>query len=159
MTHFVTYASSLVLPWQRSARSRKVESVTTPEGPAKILVADDVEGQRVILEMLLSVDGYEVHTVEDGREALEYLKEHTPDLAILDVLMPHVGGLEVCHRMKRIARLRSVPVIILTALRDAQTREEARIVHADRVVHKPLTGKDLRATVRELLEQAAQGAA
>jgi len=126
-----------------------------PDGPAKILVADDVEGQRVILEMLLTVDGYEVHAVEDGREALEYLKDHTPDLAILDVLMPHVGGLEVCHRMKRIARLRSVPVIILTALRDAQTREEARIVHADRVVHKPLTGKDLRATVRELLEQGA----
>lgn len=132
--------------------------VTNADGPAKILVADDVEGQRVILEMLLTVDGYDVHAVEDGRAALAYLKDNTPDLAILDVLMPHVGGLEVCHRMKRIARLKDVPVIILTALRDDQTREEARLVHADRVVYKPLTGKDLRATVRELLAQGAQAA-
>lgn len=125
--------------------------VSDTTGKATILVADDIEGQRLLLEMLLSVDGYEIKTVSDGKEALEYLRDHTPDLAILDVKMPHVSGLQVCDRMKRIPRLRGVPVIVLTALRDEQTATEARMAQADRVVFKPLEGKDFRATVRELL--------
>ncbi|NLG64125.1 MAG: response regulator, partial [Actinobacteria bacterium] len=57
---------------------------------ASILVADDLAGQRLILEMLLSVDGYQVTTVEDGKAALDCLKDNTPDLAILDVKMPYL---------------------------------------------------------------------
>lgn len=121
---------------------------------ARILVADDTEGQRMLLEMLLSADGHEVHLVSDGREALEYLKTETPDLAILDVAMPHITGVDVCHRMKRVPRLKHVPVIILTALNDQSTREMARMAHADAVVNKPLEGKDFRATVKDVLAAA-----
>ena len=108
--------------------------------------------------MLLSVDGYEVVTVADGREALDYLKDNTPDLAILDVQMPHLTGLEVCDRMKRIPRLKDVPVIILTAHRDDYVLTQARMAHANRIVYKPLEGKDLRATVREVLADPLRGA-
>src|SRR5690625_7761339 len=101
------------------------------ESPASILVADDVAGQRLILEFLLSVDGYDVTTVEDGKAALEYLKGNTPDLAILDVKMPYLSGIDVCDRMKRIPRLREVPVIILTAMRDDATLQAARDSRAD----------------------------
>ncbi len=120
-----------------------------------ILVADDAEGQRLVLEMLLSVDGYEVVKVEDGREALEYLKDNTPDLAILDVKMPNLGGLEVCHRMKRIPRLKDVPVLVLTAMRDEETLTHARMAHADAVIFKPLEGKDFREAVRSMLAGAS----
>lgn len=123
-----------------------------------ILIADDLQGQRLVLDMLLSADGYRVEAVEDGREALEYLKHHTPDLAILDVNMPHVSGIDVCHRMKRVPRLKDVPVIILTVLKDERTQEEARLARADRVVLKPLEGKDFRATVRDLLERGEAAA-
>lgn len=123
----------------------------TQPNKASILVADDLAGQRLILEMLLSVDGYDVTTVEDGKAALEYLKDHTPDLAILDVKMPYLTGIEVCDRMKRIPRLRHVPVIILTALRDDETTKRARESLADEVILKPLEGKDFRQTVRDLL--------
>ena len=119
--------------------------------PTRILVADDIEGQRLVLEMLLSSDGHVVDTVEDGRAALDYLKTTTPDLAILDVAMPFVSGIDICHRMKRIPRLKDVPVIILTALKDERTREMARVARADAIVTKPLEGKDFRATVRDLL--------
>lgn len=119
---------------------------------AKVLVADDAEGQRLVLDLLLSVDGYEVIGVGDGKAALEYLKDNTPDLAILDVKMPHLTGIEVCDRMKRHPRLAKVPVIVLTAFRDEHTQTAARMAHADRVILKPLEGKDLRATVRELLD-------
>jgi CheY-like chemotaxis protein len=125
--------------------------VSQAKEPTIVLVADDIEGQRRVLEMLLSVDGYEVVTVDDGKEALEYLKENTPDIAILDVKMPHLSGIEVCDRMKRTPRLRDVPVIVLTALRDDHTLGQARLALADRIIYKPLEGKDFRATVRELL--------
>jgi DNA-binding response OmpR family regulator len=107
----------------------------------------------MVLDMLLSVDGYDVHLVEDGVEALEYLKEHTPDLAILDVRMPRLGGLEVCARMKRVSRLKDVPVMILTALKDEATLEASRLVAADAIVYKPLEGKDFRETVKALLQR------
>lgn len=119
--------------------------------PTRILVADDVEGQRLVLDMLLSADGHVVDTVEDGRAALDYLKTTTPDLVILDVSMPFMSGIDICHRMKRIPRLKDVPVIILTVLHDEHTLEMARFAHADAIVIKPLEGKDFRATVRGLL--------
>ena len=121
--------------------------------PTRILVADDVEGQRLVLDMLLSADGHVVDTVEDGRAALDYLKTTTPDLVILDVAMPFMSGIDICHRMKRIPRLKDVPVIILTALKDERTREMARVARADAIVIKPLEGKDFRATVRDLLAE------
>lgn len=122
---------------------------------ASILVADDLAGQRLILEMLLSVDGYDVTTVEDGKAALEYLRGNTPDLAILDVKMPYLTGIEVCDRMKRIPRLKHVPVIILTALRDDDTIQRARESQANDVIMKPLEGKDFRQTVKDLLAESA----
>lgn len=122
---------------------------------ASILVADDLAGQRLILEMLLSVDGYDVTAVEDGKAALEYLRGNTPDLAILDVKMPYLTGIEVCDRMKRIPRLKHVPVIILTALRDEDTLQRARDSQADDVIMKPLEGKDFRQTVKDMLAKSA----
>jgi|SRR5680860_667811 len=109
----------------------------------------------MILDMLLSVDGYDVHLVEDGLEALQYLKDNTPDLAILDVKMPNVNGIEVCLRMKRNVRLRDVPVVMLTALRDDTTKAEIRAAKAEALIYKPLEGKDFRETVKSLLNSTA----
>ncbi len=120
-----------------------------------ILVVDDQAGQRVILDMLLTLDGYQVVSLEDGRAALEHLKGHTPRLVILDINMPFVGGIEICERMKRIGRLSKVPVIILTAVRDEKTLTAAQLARADRVILKPLEGKDFRTMVRDLIQQAA----
>jgi DNA-binding response OmpR family regulator len=118
-----------------------------------ILVVDDHSGQRVILDMLLTLDGYEVVGLQDGREALEYLKTNTPSLVVLDVNMPFMSGTEICSRMRRIHRLARVPVIILTAMRDEKTLTEARLARADAVISKPLEGKDFRTLVKELLEE------
>ncbi len=119
-------------------------------------MAEDEAAFSTVLEMLLSVDGYEVAKVADGREALAWLREHTPDLAILDVVMPHLSGIEVCSRMKRVRRLKEVPVIILTALRDHATRAQAREANADALVIKPLEGKDFRALVQRVLDGERQ---
>ena len=123
-------------------------------GQKTILIADDQAGQRAVLDMLLSLDGYLVIAKEDGREALEYLKENTPSLVILDVNMPHVNGIEICARIKRISRFNTVPVIILTSAKDENTLTSAKMAKADMVISKPLEGKDFRATVKELLDKA-----
>lgn len=117
-----------------------------------VLAADDQEGQLVLIEMLLSIDGYDVATVQDGREALEWLAKNTPDIAILDVQMPFVDGIEICRRIKTIKRLKHVPVVVLTAMRDEGKLEAARMAGADAVIRKPLEGKDFRVTIRELID-------
>lgn len=118
---------------------------------ATILIADDEEGHRSLLEMLLTLDGHDVVSVDNGKAALEYLKEHTPDLAILDVHMPDVNGIDLCQRMRKVSRLKDVPVIILTALRDEKTQTMAKMAKADLVIGKPLEGKDFRATVSQVM--------
>lgn len=117
----------------------------------RILIADDQEGHRKLLDLLLSIEGYELTMAEDGREALEHLQQHTPDLAILDVTMPFLSGLEVADRMRRVGRLKDVKIIVLTASRDERTRELARLAKVDALVLKPLEGKDFRALVKAVL--------
>ncbi len=117
----------------------------------EIVVVDDQTSQRLILEMLFSVK-YTVTLLKDGKEVLEYLKDNTPDLIILDVNMPHMSGIDVCDRIKHIERLKSVPVIILTADRDKKIQEMAKFCRADAFIKKPLTGKDLTQKVEELLK-------
>lgn len=119
--------------------------------PPLVLVADDNEGHRALVDLLLATEGYELAMVEDGKAALEWLKDHTPDLAILDVAMPNLGGLEVAERIRRIGRLKEVKIVILTALRDVQTREGARLAKVDALVMKPLEGKDFRDLIKRVL--------
>ncbi len=119
--------------------------------PPLVLVADDNEGHRILVDMLLASEGYELAMVEDGKAALEWLKDHTPALAILDVAMPQLGGLEVAERIRRIGRLKDTKIVILTALRDPQTREGARLAKVDALVMKPLEGKDFRNLIKRVL--------
>jgi DNA-binding response OmpR family regulator len=119
----------------------------------KILIADDSDSIRSLLEMILTAEAHEVTQVSDGREALAHLKDHTPDLIILDITMPFIDGLEVCSRIKRVSRLKATPVIILTAHTDEDTQKKAKLVGADVLVHKPLSGKNFRVTILEMLEK------
>jgi len=124
--------------------------------PLHILIADDEHGQRVLLDMLLSTENYQITALSDGREVLTYLQTHTPDLVVLDIKMPYVDGLQICERMKRIQRLKNVPVVIVTGLRDEHTTEMLKWVKPDAVIYKPLSGKNFRETIRALLA-AKQG--
>jgi DNA-binding response OmpR family regulator len=119
--------------------------------PYTILVADDEPAIRTMLEMILSSDGHDIVTVPDGRAALEYLKTNTPDAMLLDVKMPEIDGYEVCSRVKRVSRLSGTAVLLLTGFDDEQIRDQARLVGADDIVFKPLSGKNLRSRVAEVI--------
>lgn len=66
--------------------------------------------------------------------------------------MPHMDGFEICSRVKRVRRLQQTPVLLLTAQDDDQTRDHAKLVGADDIVYKPLSGKNLRARITQLIQ-------
>jgi CheY-like chemotaxis protein len=122
-------------------------------GPKTILVVDDHDAHRKVLELVLGAHRYDVVGARDGFEALTYLQAHTPDAMILDVHMPQMTGFDVGRRARRIARLRHVPILIMTAAADASTDHQAAAIGAHRVLHKPIAGTDLRRALQELLGQ------
>jgi DNA-binding response OmpR family regulator len=123
----------------------------TEAARASILIAEDDGSVCQLLEVILG-SHYDVHVVGDGLAVLDYVKDHTPQLVILDVSMPRMDGLEVCSRLRRINRFLNSAIIILTADQDSRTRDSARLYGADVFVQKPLHARSFLAQVRELLE-------
>ena len=97
---------------------------TQIQRPMRVLVVDDYEINRDVLEMILSSEGYEVLTAENGKEALELMRAHAKDLAIvlLDLIMPVMTGFEVLETVRADEILRQIPILVLTAEKSAELR-------------------------------------
>lgn len=119
-----------------------------------VLVADDDADILALIEYRLTTLGYEVVTATDGEAALQRCAERVPDLCLLDVMMPRVGGLEVLHGMRADPALEQVPVILLTARVKDDDVERGFDAGADDYLRKPFRLEDLRARVEALLERA-----
>ncbi len=122
--------------------------------PIRILVAEDEEPLAIMLDYNLKAEGYETVIARDGEEAELALAENDIDLAILDWMMPHVSGIELCRRMRADSRLRSVPVIMLTARGEEADRVRGLTTGADDYVVKPFSVPELMARVRAILRRA-----
>lgn len=123
-----------------------------------VLVADADPLQRQLLDMLLSVEAFDLTMVESGQEALAHLRSHTPDVVLLALELPDVRGSVVCRKLKSVKRLMHVPVVLIApepgvgeTLGDAVKRE-ARDVGADLLLQKPLGDKNLRERVQRLID-------
>lgn len=116
-----------------------------------ILIADDHTNHLRLLELNLASEAHDLVLVSNGIEVLEYLRQHTPELIILDVQMPHLTGLELCARIKGVSRLSRVPVILVTGLKDPTLSANAELVRAEAVLEKPLKMKELLEMVDRLL--------
>lgn len=115
-----------------------------------ILIVDDETVMHDILEGLLIDRGYNLAFAGNGQEALARAAELTPDLILLDVMMPDMDGFEVCRRMRADPLLAEVPVIMLTALDDRESRLEGIKAGADDFVTKPFDGVELQARVQTI---------
>lgn len=115
-----------------------------------ILVADDEASIRRILETRLKMIGYDVVTASDGEEALAMFNKQTPDLIVLDVMMPKLDGYGVTREVRRTS---DVPIIILTALSDVSERITGLELGADDYVTKPFSPKELEARVKSVLRR------
>jgi len=118
----------------------------------KILVADDEQNIVLSLEFLLKREGFEVLVAHDGAEAITRIRAERPHLAILDVMMPHRNGFEVCQEVRNDPELAGLRIMMLTAKgRDTEV-SKGLALGADAYMTKPFSTKDLIARVRTLLE-------
>lgn len=121
---------------------------------SRILIADDDPLLRALLVHRLSADGHDLSTAGDGGEALAAIREQSPDLIVLDALMPVMDGFEVLRRIKA-GGLSEAPVIMLTALKREQDIVGALQLGAADYLVKPFIPDELSQRVRRLLQSTA----
>ena len=121
--------------------------------PGFVLVVDDNEMNRDMLGHLLRAEGHKTFAAENGREALEMIKEQLFDLVLLDIMMPEIDGYQVLEHLKSDAVLRNIPVIVLSALDEIQSVVKCIEMGAEDYVPKPFDPVLLRARVSACLEK------
>lgn len=120
-----------------------------------VMVVDDDEKITALLRRSLTYEGYRVVEAGDGRSALELAEETSPDLIILDIMLPGISGIEVCRRLREEGN--KVPVLMLTAKDEVSDRVQGLDSGADDYLVKPFALEELLARVRALLRRAQQG--
>lgn len=120
--------------------------------PAKILLVDDEPNILVPIEFLLAQQGYEVRKAFNGQEALEILSGYTPDVVILDVMMPGMDGFEVARSIRNSPALENTRILFLTAKGSDQDREKGYSTGGEVYMTKPFDNDDLVQLVSEVLE-------
>lgn len=116
----------------------------------EILVVDDQESAREALKGLLMLENYRLVFAENGPQALEIAAQKTPDLILLDVMMPGMDGFEVCSKLRTYTQLVDVPIIMITSLDDLDSRLQGLEAGADDFISKPFSRAELRARVRTI---------
>src|SRR5438445_11639323 len=121
----------------------------------RILLADDEPRLLHIVSMYLGMEGYDVRSVSDGGEGLRAVETETFDLAVLDVMMPGVDGIEVCRRIRANEATRSLPVLMFTSLSADADVEKARLAGANHMITKPFSLPGLGAVVKNVFERSS----
>lgn len=117
----------------------------------KILIVDDDEANRVTLDAVLSPERYEVHLAGSGAEGCSIARAIVPDLILLDVMMPDMDGFQVCRLLRADPVLGRVPILMITALNDQESRLTGIDAGADDFISKPCGIDELRARVRTII--------
>ncbi len=125
--------------------------------PATILVVDDQTANVNLIRRWLEADGHDVMTATSGEAALAAVGERCPDVVLLDIMIPAPSGFEVCQRLKRDPATQHIPVVLMTGLQDPSNWKRGLEVGAARLLQKPLESADVRAKIRQVLEQSPRG--
>ena len=122
----------------------------------KILIVDDESHIRMLIEQTLEDledDGVELLFAENGREALELIEQELPNLVFLDVMMPEMNGMEVCHKVKKELNLDQVYIILLTAKGQEVDRQKGLEMGANKYMTKPFDPDEMLEVAEEVLYQ------
>lgn len=126
---------------------------------SRILIVEDDPDIARLVGRYLDKAGFTSEIVQSGREALESIKARVPDLMVLDLMLPHVDGLEVCRRVRAHEPTAALPIIMLTARAEESERIVGLELGADDYLAKPFSPNELVARVRALLRRAHRGPA
>ena len=120
------------------------------DGKKKVLIIDD-EGDLVrLLALRLQKFGFLVDVALDGEQGLEQIRSFRPDLILLDVALPRMGGWEVCEKLRTDAATKKTPIIVITAKPIKNLETKARSLGVDRVLTKPFDSAELVRTIKSL---------
>ena len=117
----------------------------------RVLIVDDEPDLLSVLHFGLDVEGFDVLEASDGEQGLNMAREHTPDLIVLDLMLPRMDGYKVCRALKFDERYRRIPVFILSARSGETDRRLALDLGADAFITKPYDMKDLVSRIRNRL--------
>ena len=117
----------------------------------RILIVDDDERNRRLLHDLLEHKGHTVYEAIDGESALNMVREIAPDIVLLDVMMPNIDGFEVCSRLKQAPDTATIPVLMVTALKEQKDRLRGIEAGADDFITKPIDVNEVVLKVRNAL--------
>ena len=118
---------------------------------SRILIADDNQQNRELLEAYLADEDFDIHMARDGQETLEQVALHDPDLILLDIMMPKLSGYEVCQQLKQDEQSGVIPILMVTALNEQGDIEKAVTAGCDDFLSKPVNRLELKTRVRSLL--------
>jgi two-component system phosphate regulon response regulator PhoB len=121
----------------------------------RILVVEDEEPLALLLRYNLESEGYEVESANRGDDAELMLKEHLPDLVLLDWMLPGLSGIELCRRLRQRTETKTLPIILLTARGEEDERVRGLATGADDYVVKPFSVPELLARVGALLRRVS----
>jgi|SRR4051812_40512836 DNA-binding response OmpR family regulator len=122
----------------------------------KILLVDDSATTLMMERFIFRNDPYDLVTAADGVDAIDKAVTHRPDLILLDVSMPRMGGIEACRRLRAQEETRSTPIIIVTNRGEAASVQNEWSCGCDDFVMKPINAVELLAKVRSLLAKGAR---
>ena len=122
----------------------------------RALIVDDERDFRHLMTMFLRRSGMpiDVEAVSNGAEALRHVAAETPDLILLDLMMPEVDGFEVCRQLRADDRTRAIPILMLTALDEVADRTLGFLAGTDDYLSKPFDRGELLARVRRILQRS-----
>jgi DNA-binding response OmpR family regulator len=130
-----------------------------PEGKmATILLAEDDPDIRLLVTLKLTQAGHQVRGFGDGLSAVTNAREHPPDLAVLDIMMPDMSGIEVCRELRKDPATARIPVILLTALARETDITAGLAAGADDYIVKPFSPRDFLIRVNAMLARVQAGA-
>ena len=127
-------------------------------GKPRVLIVDDEPSIVKMVGKRLEVEGFEVHVAMDGQEGLAKAQAESPDLIILDLMLPRLNGYEVCMRLKQDARYQKIPIMLFTAKAQAKDEQLGLECGANAYLRKPFQAKELIETIRALLTKSAPSA-
>jgi DNA-binding response OmpR family regulator len=116
----------------------------------KILIVDDDTGLTQLLQLVFESRGFWVTTAYDGEQALQALEKELPEVIVLDLMMPGVGGLEVCKLVRENPRTAHIPIIVLSAMPNESAHQDAMDAGATEYLIKPIRPSDLIKRIREV---------
>jgi DNA-binding response OmpR family regulator len=118
--------------------------------PIKVLLVDDDDMLRKMTEILLSKQGFEVLTAENGDKAIQQLKVMHPDVILMDVMMPDMDGFSVCREIKTNPVTAGIPIVMLTALDNPENKVKGLEGGADDYISKPFEIAELTAKIKAI---------